>query len=113
MSVLLSRRGILRCLTGIIAAPAIVKADALMKVVAVPKTPPPLICPKFRYVRVSLPSGAWRKLNDGGVPLNALTEFQGWDEQAQGWITLRPSSPLPAPQHGSEGGIAAGQLRLG
>lgn len=31
---MLSRRGVLRCLTGIIAAPAIVRADALMRVVA-------------------------------------------------------------------------------
>ena len=34
MTILLSRRGVLRCLTGIIAAPAVVRADALMRVVA-------------------------------------------------------------------------------
>ena len=34
MTVTVSRRGILRCLGGLIAAPAVVKADALMRIVA-------------------------------------------------------------------------------
>jgi hypothetical protein len=33
---ILSRRGVLRCLTGLIAAPAIVRADSLMRVVTQP-----------------------------------------------------------------------------
>ena len=36
MTVIVSRRGILRCLGGLIAAPAVVKADALMRIVAQP-----------------------------------------------------------------------------
>ena len=72
MTTLLSRRGVLRCLTGLIAAPAVIRADALMRVIA-PVPPqlvaydsfgneyekyvghfrlinPPLVCKDWRYV---------------------------------------------------------------
>ena len=49
----LPRRQFLRVLTGIIAAPAVVKAESLMKVVAVPKN-------DLILLRFSLPDGPWR-----------------------------------------------------
>ena len=46
---LLSRRGILRCLIGIIAAPAVVKADNLMRIVAPRQTTWWLLDPDCDY----------------------------------------------------------------
>jgi NCAIR mutase (PurE)-related protein len=79
---ILSRRGVLRCLTGLIAAPAIVRADALMRVVAprlgeignpVIGLPPP---PGYEW-RTSFPTAKWRMLNSGdpGIRLWELNEY--------------------------------------
>ena len=69
MTILLSRRGVLRCLTGIIAAPAVVKADALMRIVA-----PKVVIPDPAFIfRTSLPQAAWRQYNGGGLDFFAGT----------------------------------------
>ncbi len=62
MTVLLSRRGVLRCLTGIIAAPAVVKADALMRVVA-PKIIDPFGNEFESYVSHFRMASAWVPLD--------------------------------------------------
>jgi hypothetical protein len=64
MTVMLSRRGVLRCLTGIIAAPAIVKASSLMKIVAAT----PL-------------SFANNVLDMGGLPGDGSIWIVSWGEQ--------------------------------
>jgi len=53
---ILPRRQFLKTLSGIIAAPAIVRADSLMKVVA-PK-------PHITTLRIGLPQGNWGEIYD-------------------------------------------------
>ena len=108
---MLTRRGILRCLTGIIAAPAVVKIDSLMKVVA----PKPLIgfgndYEKYTcYFRMEpvIVSKDWRYV----AKIANIPHLPGLADLPNGSDRL---AALPAaPQHGAEGGIAAGQLRFG
>lgn len=105
---ILSRRGILRCLTGIIAAPAVVKADALMRVVGVPRLAYDGLGNEFEsyvgYFREQEPlvQSDWRWVarisNVGG-----LGEFGGYER------LLLPALSDERP----EGAIAARKLRLG
>ena len=124
-----SRRTFLRCLTGLIAAPAIVRADALMRVVTVDLR---------RAWRLEI-ANAWRQYDGmpgGSIYLDATKEealatmraytksgafaqlaeiggrFRAW-ETPPSLLPPRPILLRAAPQHGAEGGIAAGQRRLG
>lgn len=73
---ILSRRGILRCLTGLIAAPAIVRADALMRVVA-PKPYPVLDDWLTLQSELEYRLGALRSFR--------ASWFEKWDEVAQAY----------------------------
>jgi hypothetical protein len=103
MTSLHSRRGILRCLTGLIAAPAIVRADALMRVVA-PRTATALIT-LDEYDRRSLVP-----LIEGMVEVWETTLLYGTADfepiSFQGFGALLPDQR-------PEGGVATRQLRLG
>ena len=88
MTVMLSRRGVLRCLTGIIAAPAIVKASRLMKIVAPPVVYDNLGNPFEAYTsyfewQVNLPPVDWRYVaRISNIDDGALTDLK--------FIPLRP-----------------------
>ena len=72
---ILARRSFLTGLVGVLAAPAIVRAESLMKVVA-----PKLVVPEiddivgYRWVRVSIPQVTWRMYNQSApLPTPNLT----------------------------------------
>ena len=116
MTLSLTRRGILRCLVSTIAAPAVVRADALMRIVPPPKTgivfdqfgnafesytsdfrwitPPMLVSRDWRYV------AAIANIEPGQI-----------HRAPPGVFSLLPASP--SAHHGAEGAVAAGQLRFG
>ena len=104
-----SRRGFLRCLTGIIAAPAVVRADALMRVVAVPRwgnwrmvNSGLIVPPDWRYfVRICNIDVSSAEISSG--PPNLFQVLQG---------SLLPATSTLTYER-AEGGIPAGQLRLG
>jgi hypothetical protein len=108
VTILLSRRGVLRCLTGIIAAPAVVKADALMRIVA-----PKVVIPDPAFIfRTSLPQAVWRPYNGGG--LDFLQEcakiYASLFDQGNDFLALLPHSA--AAHERAQGSVAAGQRCL-
>ena len=97
MTVLLSRRGVLRCLTGLIAAPAIVRADALMRIVSVPSG---------LYAGDIFDPIADLEARLGALKYERNLWFTRWGEMAE---LFKPESPyrlrlLPAPaEHRAKG----------
>ncbi len=91
---ILPRRHFLKTLSGIIAAPAIVRADSLMKVVA----------PKFpkTALRTSLPPMAWRKIGPlldielPGPHTPSLWLVSWGEEESTGLYPSLPIPPAPA-----------------
>jgi hypothetical protein len=106
---ILARRRFLQCLTGIIAAPAVVKADSLMRVFAPKEDLLPSLLPnegwsKHFIFRTALPQARWRQFNVGDFcfPANEILDSVTYISTEDPFDELRELTALAAAHQSAE-----------